>query len=45
MDNVKAKKLYSANFAEVSKNVSNVTDDIIYIADNRGRIACLQPVE
>jgi len=45
MDNVKAKKLYSANFAEVSKHVSNVTDDIIYIADNRGRIACLQPVE
>jgi hypothetical protein len=45
MDNVKAKKLYSANFAEVSKHVSNVTDDIIYIADNLGRIACLQPVE
>jgi len=45
MDNVKAKMLYSANFAEVSKNVSNVTDDIIYIADNLGRIACLQPVE
>jgi outer membrane protein assembly factor BamB len=45
MDNVKAKKLYSANFAEVSKYASNITDDIIYIADNRGRIACLQPVE
>ena len=45
MDNAKAKKLYSANFAEVSKHVSNVTDNIIYIADNLGRIACLQPVE
>jgi outer membrane protein assembly factor BamB len=45
MDNVQAKKLYSANFVEVSKHVSNVTDDIIYIADNHGRIACLQPVE
>jgi outer membrane protein assembly factor BamB len=45
MDNVKAKKLYTVNFADVSKHVSNITDDKIYIADNLGRIACLQPVE
>ncbi len=45
MDNVKAKELYTVNFAEVSKHVSNITDDKIYIADNLGRIACLQPVE
>jgi len=45
MDNVKAKKLYSVNFAEVSKYVSNTMDDKIYIADNLGRIACLQPVK
>jgi outer membrane protein assembly factor BamB len=45
MDNVKAKKLYTVNFAEVSKYVSNTTDDKIYIADNLGRIACLQPVK
>ena len=45
MDNVKAKKLYTVNIAGVSKHVSNITDDKIYIADNLGRIACLQPVE
>jgi len=45
MDNIKAKKLYSANFAGVTKHASNITDDIIYIADNRGRITCLQPVQ
>jgi outer membrane protein assembly factor BamB len=45
MDNVKAKKLYTVNFAEISKYVSNTTDDKIYIADNLGRIACLQPVK
>jgi outer membrane protein assembly factor BamB len=45
MDNIKAKKLYTMNFVGVSKHVSNITDDKIYIADNPGRIACLQPVE
>ena len=45
MDNVKAKELYTVNFAGVSKHASNITDDKIYIADNLGRIACLQPVE
>jgi outer membrane protein assembly factor BamB len=45
MDNVKAKELYTVNFAGVSKHVSNIIDDKIYIADNSGRIACLQPVE
>lgn len=45
MDNVTAKKLYSLNFVGVTKYVSNVIDEKIYIADKRGRIACLQPVE
>lgn len=45
MDNIKAKELYTVNFAGVTKHVSNITDDKIYIADDRGRIACLQPVE
>ncbi len=45
MDNVSAKKLYSVNFAQVSKYAANITDSKIYIADERGRIACLQPVE
>ncbi len=45
MDNVSAKKLYSVNFAQVSKYAANITDSKIYIANERGRIACLQPVE
>jgi outer membrane protein assembly factor BamB len=45
MDNAKAQKLYSVNFAGVSKHAANAMDDKIYIADKRGRIACLQPVE
>ena len=45
MDNLSAKRLYSVNFAEVSRYTANITDSKIYIADERGRIACLQPVE
>lgn len=45
MDNVSAKKLYSVNFAQVSRYAANITDSKIYIADERGRIACLKPVE
>ncbi|MHC4324992.1 MAG: outer membrane protein assembly factor BamB family protein [Planctomycetota bacterium] len=45
MDNVKAKRLYTVNLAGITKHVSNLTDDKIYIADNLGRIACLQPAE
>jgi outer membrane protein assembly factor BamB len=45
MDNTKAKRLYSVNFASVTRYAVNVTDSKIYIADEHGRIACLQPVE
>jgi len=45
MDNARAKKLYSVNFAGVSKYAANIADSKIYIADKRGRIACLQPIE
>ena len=45
MDNVRAKNLYTVNLKGVTKHISNITDDKIYIADNHGRIACLQPVE
>jgi outer membrane protein assembly factor BamB len=45
MDNVKAKRLYSVNFAGVSIHAANTADERIYIADERGRVACLQPVE
>ena len=45
MDNLSAKKLYSVNFAEVTRHTANITDSKIYIADENGRIACLQPVK
>lgn len=45
MDNTTAKKLYSVNFAQVSRHAANIVDEKIYIADKRGRIVCLQPVE
>jgi hypothetical protein len=45
MDNVNAKKLYSVNFAGVSKYAANTADEQIYVTDERGRVACLQPLE
>jgi len=45
MDNKKAKRLYSVNFARVSRYVANVADSRIYIADKAGRIACIKPIE
>jgi outer membrane protein assembly factor BamB len=45
MDNHKRKELCAVNFAGVLKYAANGVDDKIYIADKRGRIACLQPVE
>jgi outer membrane protein assembly factor BamB len=45
MDNLSEKRLYSVNFAEVTRYTANITDSKIYIADERGRIACLQPVK
>jgi outer membrane protein assembly factor BamB len=45
MDNKKAKRLYSVNFAGVSIYTANLADSKIYIANKAGRIACLKPVE
>jgi outer membrane protein assembly factor BamB len=45
MDNVEARKLYSVNFANVSRYVANTADEKIYVADERGRMLCLQPLE
>ena len=45
MDNKKAKRLYSVNFAGISKYASNMADSKIYIANKAGRIACLKPIE
>jgi len=43
MDNVEARKLYSVNFARVSRYAANAADSRIYIGDENGRVACLQP--
>jgi len=43
MDNTTGKKLYSVNFADVSRYATNTTDSKIYIADKPGRVACLEP--
>jgi outer membrane protein assembly factor BamB len=45
MDNTQTKLLYTVNFAEVSIYAANTKDSKIYIADKRGRIACLEPVK
>ena len=45
MDNKKAKRLYSVNFAGISRYTANVDDSKMYIADAAGRIACLRPVK
>ena len=45
MDNMTAQKLYSVNCAGISQYVANVADEKIYVADQRGRMACLQPLE
>ena len=45
MDNSKARKLYSVNFGAVTVHAANTGDERIYIADKRGRLMCLQPVE
>jgi outer membrane protein assembly factor BamB len=45
MDNAEAKKLYSVNFARVSRYAVNATDPRIYIGDENGRVACLRPAQ
>ena len=45
MDNSSGKRLYSVNFAKVSKYATNLADSKIYIADKTGRVACLEPVK
>lgn len=45
MDNINAKKLYSVNFAGVSKFTANAADEKMYVTDERGRMVCLQPLE
>lgn len=45
MDNKEGRRLYSVNFARVSKYATNCLDSLIYITDDSGRIACIAPVE
>lgn len=45
MDNKEGKRLYSVNFAGVTKYAANVSDSNIYIGDDSGRLACLRPVK
>lgn len=44
MDNNTGKKLYSVNFALVNRCAVNVVDGKMYIGDENGRVACLEPV-
>lgn len=44
MDNRAGKPLYWMNLAAVIQHAANTADGMIYVADNRGRIACLRPV-
>lgn len=43
MDNAAGKKLFSANFAPVTHHAANTADAKIYIMDETGRVACLEP--
>jgi len=45
MDNVEARKLYTVNFAHVSRYAANAADSRIYIGDENGQVACLQPAQ
>jgi outer membrane protein assembly factor BamB len=44
INNKDSKQLYSLNAEAVSKWAANTADSKIYIADDSGRIACLQPI-
>jgi hypothetical protein len=45
MDNAKAKQLYAIDIGQPVKYATNTADSRIYIADTKGRIACLQPAQ
>jgi len=45
MDNTDAKLLCSVDFSSVSCFATNTSDSRIYVADERGRIACLKPLK
>jgi hypothetical protein len=45
MDNKKAKPMYTVDLSGVTRYATNVIDSRIYVADKKGRIACLQPIK
>ncbi len=45
MDNAKGKQLYSIDIGQPVKYTTNATDSRIYIADAKGRLACLQSAQ
>ncbi|MHC5076007.1 MAG: outer membrane protein assembly factor BamB family protein [Planctomycetota bacterium] len=45
MDNQKNSELYSVNFAGISCYIANTEDSKIYIGDDSGRVACLEPID
>lgn len=45
LDNTQAGRMYSINFAAVSRYTTNAADSKIYIASKDGKINCLIPVE
>ncbi len=44
MDNASGRRLLWVNFADVSDYAANVADAKIYVADQRGRVLCVQPM-
>ncbi len=43
MDNAEGKQLYSLNFEMVKKYAVNTADEALYVADLKGRVACITP--
>jgi outer membrane protein assembly factor BamB len=43
MDNIKSKKIFSVDLGRAVKYATNSADSKIYIADSKGRLACLEP--
>lgn len=43
MDNATGRRICSVNFAPVVYHAANTTDARIYVADETGRVACLEP--
>ena len=45
MDNTRNSRHYCVNFSSVNRYACNTTDSKIYVADDTGRIMCLEPLQ